>query len=287
MYLLEGYNLTKKKENMPYPNKKIDENVFLDPTTEKVSDSWNVFKKIKDAVNDLIGARGEADGVPSLGSDSKIPIEQIPASAVNPNLESRFDKIISHNSGLVSPATPKIGQIWHDTSDSVLKTFGENGWQPLGGNYTSLATGGIIRESRTVVLKKGVYYLMPVSGDGSRVYWNGFQGIRHVVLQGNKGEDTTIELDGFTSRSRGGDAGSRSVRNAIGGAVVDIEHPPGTPASSTGLFGVDGRGYVPLTDIRQISETKTATITIGAGGAQAHASTAAGAPGWCVIWKLN
>jgi hypothetical protein len=271
---------------MPYPNKKINENVFLDPTTEKVSDSWNVFKKIKDAVNDLIGARGEADGVPSLGSDSKIPIEQIPASAVNPNLDDRFNKIISHNSGLESPAPPKVGEIWHDTSDSVLKTFGENGWQPLGGNYTSLATGGIIRESRTVTLKKGVYYIIPVGGDGSRSFWNGQQGALLQISPGNRGEDTTIEIDGFTSRGTGGQAGSRSV---IGGVqrVAGPESQPSTPASSTGVFGVGGGSDVPLTDIKKISETKTATITIGAGGAQAHGSTAAGAPGWCTIWKLN
>jgi hypothetical protein len=47
---------------MPYPNKKIDENVFLDPTTEKVADGWNVFKKMKDAINNIMGARGEANG---------------------------------------------------------------------------------------------------------------------------------------------------------------------------------------------------------------------------------
>jgi hypothetical protein len=60
----------------------------------------------------------------------------------------------------------------------------------------------VFRQSRTVTLKKGVYYLMPVSGDGSASYWNGQNSINLVILPGNRGEDTTIELDGFISRSK-------------------------------------------------------------------------------------
>jgi hypothetical protein len=273
---------------MPYPNKKIDENVFLDPTTEKVADGWNVFKKMKDAINNIIGARGEVNGIPSLGADSKIPIEQIPDKAVNPNLDTRFNKIINHNHGSTSPPAPKLGQIWHDSEDSVLKVYGDDGWQPLGGRYISLVTGDIIRTSRSISLKKGTYYLMPVGGDGSAGYWNGLLGIRFLTTPGNAGTNTTIEIDGFTSTGVGGSAGSWSKgKNVDFDDIINPEVKPGRPASETGLFGLGGGGYVPLTDIKVISETKTAVIELGVGGEQATSSTTAGKPGWCVIWKIN
>jgi hypothetical protein len=69
----------------------------------------------------------------------------IPDTAVNPNLDTRFNKIINHNHGSTSPPAPKLGQIWHDSEDSVLKVYGDDGWQPLGGKYISLVTGDIIR----------------------------------------------------------------------------------------------------------------------------------------------
>ena len=254
---------------MPYPNKKIDENVFLDPTTEKVADGWNVFKKMKDAINNIIGARGEANGIPSLGADSKIPIEQIPDTAVNPDLESRFDKIINHSHGSTSPPAPKLGQIWHDSSDSVYKGYGDSGWQPLGGSYMSIATGDIIRTSRTITLEKGTYYLMPVGGDGS-IFWNngvvsGYQGIN-----GKKGGATTIELDGLISTCEGGSGGVTSrVGGAINGTLVTGSELK--VASATSFLGYNTHGLVPLTDIKVISSSRVATITIGVGGPQAHA----------------
>jgi hypothetical protein len=48
-----------------------------------------------------------------------------------------------------------------------------------------------------------------------------------------------------------------------GNNFINPEAGLSRPSSETGLFGLGGGPYVPLTDIKVISETKTAVIELG------------------------
>ena len=270
---------------MPYPNSEINDNVFLDPTTEKVSDGWTVFKKMKDAINSLISARGTANGVPSLGADSKIPIEQIPDAAVNPNLGSKIEEIVGHTHGATAPDSPIYGQIWHDSTSNTFKSYSADGWQPIGRQGLTAVTDDAIESSRTIVLKKGTYYLIPVGGDGSPA-WNNGTVSGFAGVNGNNGGTTTIELNGFTSTCRGGVGGTtQRIGGSLNGTISTT--PPEHIATATSFFGFNAAGVVPLLDVVSITTDKTATITIGAGGAAANSASSAGRNGWCAIWKVS
>ncbi len=272
---------------MPFPADNITEDVFLDPTTETVASGWSVFKKMKDAIKSIIGARGTARGIASLDANTKVPISQIPDDAVNPDLTSTFTNIRSNNNSDTAPSTPLIGQTWFETSGNALRVFTSAGWSSLGG--IKLISNNVYRTSTTVTLKRGTYLLVPVGAEGSLTLITSVttgNNTVQTVHEGKEGEGSTVVLDGFTA------SGSPSVNR-------------GRASTGIGLFGGIGgdryedephrAGYTDPTQIKTITSEKVATITVGRGGASFSTpagttpvqTSPAGADGWVAIWKLS
>jgi hypothetical protein len=61
-----------------WPKDNLTEDVFNDPMTEKVSDGWPVFGKMKKLIKDIIASIDKANGVVRLDENGKIPIAYMP-----------------------------------------------------------------------------------------------------------------------------------------------------------------------------------------------------------------
>lgn len=284
---------------MAFPNDNLTEdNVFLDPSTEKVSDAWGVFKKMKDAIKALIASRGTANGIAPLDANSKIPSALIPPVAnrsitLSMLTKGTANKIIGFNaSGNPAELTPYEPPKPLPLSTEIIAS----------GQLTLI---GIWTKSASVDLESGTYLLVPVGGDASVSVYNS---ININTFTGKAGGTSTITLDGFNAVGSGGGAPSLyTVFDNDGN--YQLWTTPGTASTSITPFGGSGAGGLPqpgklpislipniagFTAPIQIKTTiskATATIVVGVGGASSKPADLTNAPpgknGWCAIWKIG
>jgi hypothetical protein len=190
-------------------------------------------------------------------------------------------------SKLTGLATPLVAG-----TDYLAPTGDGSALTGVGDGYTLI---GKYLTSTTVSLSAGTYLLVPAGGGGGSSY-NG---------TATNGGTSTIVLDGFTSYGKGG---AKGTSNHHTGGSAGGRGGKGHVSSETGTFygktrvtisdkggqGCDGNygakgGWSPTSEFVTITSTKTATVTVGAGGALGGSGTyaSAGESGFCCIWKVG
>lgn len=182
----------------------------LDQGSDSPAQARSDLKVLVDKVNDMIPARGAADGVASLDSATKVPLAQLP--------------LTPSTNGVLVDGTPGSGKTWEVPAGVTrvrVTCVGGGG----GGGYTSVGTGGdhgggggagaVATKHFTVVPGSEFTYTVGAKGIGKA---NSSDGDGTAGGASSVTSPASATPSSLTVTANGGDKGYGPGNNRFGGA---------------------------------------------------------------------
>lgn len=221
----------------------------IDAGTDSPADARADIKTMADKVNDMVGARGAADGVAGLDSDAKVPTAQIPALPFSNGIKV-WD---SHGSDTWAvPAGITV---------LFVKANGAGGGGGFGVDPARHGGGGGAggRAYKRWTVSPGDIVSVDVGASGGG-------GAGPGSADGSAGGDTSVEINGVTITGLGGQGGKGSAGSGVGGLGGGYDSTGGN-SHDYGIGGGAGQSGIPtMGGVGGAGETGSAPMPSGIAG---------------------